>query len=323
MALSSAGETRYMDKRELGLTGIRVSALALGTVELGLDYGIRFPEEKHIGHDEAIRLLEYAADAGINLYDTAPAYGNSQQLLGQALGSRQDCYIATKVAVPQEERSYLYGKKLEVAVNTSLEQSLKALKRKWLDIVQIHNATAGVIGQGEMLEALLKARTKGMLRFIGATVYGEEDALAAIELGCFDVIQVAYNLFDQRPKENIFPATRCYGTGVIGRSALLKGVLSQRAEQLPPPLSPLREQAEEALKLVGGDWQALPQLALRFCLSSEDIDTVLIGASNIEELKAAIEAAEAGPLDAETLDKTQALAMNDERLLNPSNWPIL
>jgi aryl-alcohol dehydrogenase-like predicted oxidoreductase len=316
-------ETGLTERRLLGRTNLEVSALSLGTVELGTDYGIRQPGQPgRPDRAESIRLLEYAADRGINLFDTAPAYGDSENLLGEALGKRRDCHFATKVSMPEKEEKPLSGKPLQKAVSASLEASLKGLRRDFIDIVQIHNATVETIERGEITEALLKARDAGKIRFLGASVYGEEAALAVIKAGDFDTIQLAYNLLDQRMAGEVFPAACEANIGVICRSALLKGALTERARWLPEELAPLREQVTRAVNSLAGSWEKLPQIALRFCLSSSHISTVLVGASSRQELDAAIEAAAAGPLSNKELEIASGLALANESLINPVNWPI-
>ncbi len=242
-----------MEHRILGRTRLSVSILSLGTVELGIGYGIRKPgQSAYPERSEAVYLLRYAADQGINLFDTAPAYGEGEQLLGEALGRRHDCYFTTKVSIPEEDGKVLSGQPLQVAINGSLEASLKALDRDWLDIVQIHNATADILEQGEIAGVLLRARESGKVRFLGASVYGEEAALAVIRAGSFDVLQLAYNLLDQRMAANIFPAASQANIGVICRSALLKGALTERAKWLPEELAALRQQATKAMTTLAG-----------------------------------------------------------------------
>ncbi len=312
-----------MEHRILGQTNLNVSILALGTAELGIDYGIRQPgQSAYPDRSEAVYLLRYAADQGINLFDTAPAYGESERLLGEALGHRHDCYFATKVPIPEEDGKMLTGKSLQAAINGSLEASLKALNRDWLDIVQIHNATTDILNRGEMTEVLLRARELGIIRFLGASVYGEESARAVIEAGHFDILQLAYNLLDQRMAAKIFPQASQAKIGVICRSALLKGALSEKAEWLPEELFALRQQAAKVVRILAGSWRKLPQIALRFCLSSAYIDTVLIGVGNQPELSSALEAATAGPLSNDELKLAANLALQDERLINPSYWPL-
>lgn len=314
-----------MNYRPLGKTGLNVSAIALGTVSLGVDYGIEVPGAFGRPEEEkAINLIQLAADAGINLFDTAPAYGESEHLLGKAIGRRHDCYIATKVSVPVDaDGNLLTGSRLQHRVEESLANSLRFLKREALDIVQVHNATKEIITQGEFVKVLLRERDKGTIRFLGASVYGEDSALAVIGAGCFDVLQVAYNLLDQRMANNVFPAAKAAGVGIVTRSVFLKGALTVKANWLPAELAPLRQAAEEAKEtLAAGSWEALPQVAMRFCLSTPYTSTILVGVSTIEELSRAVSAERAGPLPDELLARTSNLMLDDEYLLNPSYWSV-
>lgn len=307
----------------LGRTGLKVSALSLGTVELGMDYGIKKSERSNRPDaDDAINIIRCAVDMGINFFDTAPDYGTSERLLGEAIGSRTDCYIATKVSIPDSNGKQLTGRRLKQEVNSSLEKSLRALCREALDIVQVHNATEEVIKQGEITEVLLKAQEAGKVRFIGASVYGEEAASAVINDGAFDVIQVAYSLLDQRMARHVLPLAKASQVGVMNRSALLKGVLTTRAKWLPDELSALRYASERVINTFGISWDALPETALRFCLSSGFIHTVLVGINSRQELERAISAASENPLDENRLKMAEELGLDDETIVNPSYWAI-
>jgi len=286
-----------------------------------MEYGIETNDRTNRpAKKDAVWLLQQAADQGINLFDTAPAYGESEELLGEALGHRHNCYFATKVSIPEEDGMILTGKSLKAAIDSSLDTSLKALDRDWLDIAQIHNATVDVIQRGEVSDILLRTKERGKIRFLGASVYGEEAASAVVKAGSFDILQLAYNLLDQRMTDNILPATHQAGIGVVCRSALLKGVLTERAKYLPEELMALRRQAARAMNILAGSWQRLPQIALRFCISSPCIDTVLVGVCSRQELQSAIAAAQAGSLDRDELEIAAQLALSDEHLLNPSCW---
>ena len=316
-------EAVRMEYGQLGRTGLRVSRLSLGTVSLGMEYGIRAPGEYGLPTEEdALSLLRQAMECGVNLFDTAPGYGESERLLGLFLRSNLGCHVATKVSVPKDpDGAASRGSSLRGAVRLSLEDSLRTLRRDPLDVVQIHNATVEVVREGEIADVLLAAKREGKVRFLGASVYTEGEALAVIDAGCFDVIQVAYNLLDQRMAERVFPAAGRSGVGIIVRSALLKGVLTAKGEWLPPGLAPLRLAAERAQDALGGTWRSLEEAALRFCLSSPFVSTVLTGARTGEELERSLAAAEAGPLPQEMMTLTPGFALDDDRLLNPSRWP--
>ena len=308
-----------MRYRPLGRTGLTVSALSLGTVALGVDYGIAAPGEfGRPGEDDAIRLVRAAIERGVTLVDTAPAYGDSERIVGLALRGRADVIVATKVNPAGTNTAAI-----ERDVTASIESSLRALGRAALDIVQIHNATRAMVEEGVVTGALVDARRRGLVRVIGASVYGEDAAMAVIQAGEYGVLQVALNALDQRMLHTVLPAAAAAGIGVVVRSAFLKGALTPKAQWLPEPLAPVREAAARARDvLAGGSWERLPDAAMRFCLSAPTVASVLAGARTLAELDAAVAAEAAGPLDAATMTAAARLAMTDEQLLNPSYWPV-
>ena len=306
----------------LGTTGFKVSRIGLGTASFGLErYGIPIPGEGFVDSVSAIKIVSLAAEAGINLFDTAPGYGRSEELLGQGLASYKDCIIATKVPIPAGIASIPY-KELERIVDASLDASRRALRRDVLDIVQIHNATIPMLREGKLLDCLELARASGKLKWIGASVYGPETALAAIETGRIQVLQLAMNLLDQRMRGRVLPEATRHGTGILMRSALLKGALTRRALWLPENLRPVAEASASAVKRLETTWEELPTMALRFCLSLPVTQTVLVGVSRGSELQDSLAAEAAGALPEALFMAAHSLALNDEQLLNPSYWHL-
>jgi aryl-alcohol dehydrogenase-like predicted oxidoreductase len=308
--------------RVLGRTGLRVSAIGLGTVELGMEYGIAPPGVTRCPRrSEALAILRHAVQAGVNLFDTAPGYGVSEELLGEALRDFPQCCVATKLAIRNPDGSPFQRSQIRASVRSSLETSLLRLGREVLDVVQIHNATLECLRDDELLGALAAAKQQGTVRFLGASVYTEEEALAAIEMGLLDVLQVPYNILDQTMADLVFPAAERAGVGIIVRSALLKGLLTRAAAYFPSELSPLRRAAEKAQTALSASWDSLPAMAVRFCISARQVSAVLVGVRSREELQQAIAAWEAGPLPPELLSLTPALAVINKQMLNPSKWP--
>ena len=302
----------------LGKTGILVSRLGLGTVELGSDYGINEPG--NFGRPDeasAIKLLHKAADTGINIFDTAPAYGCSEEILGKAFANRKSCIIATKVNVPPENED------VEKFIRSSLTQSRQKLQRKCLDIVQVHNATSDTFLRSDIFKILLKEKDKGKIRFIGASVYEPENALAAIDSGMIDVLQIAYNILDQRMDEKVLDKAESKGIGILSRSVYLKGVLTEKAKWLPERCAPLREAVESIKKKTNlTSWTDLSRFALRFALSNSRVNSVLVGVRSEAELDFALDAFNKGGLSDNELDLAYHCKMDDKFWLNPSNWGI-
>lgn len=311
-----------MQYLELGATGLQVSRIGLGTASFGLEhYGIPIPGESFVDSTSAIDTLRSAAAAGINLFDTAPGYGCSEDLLGQALTAYPESIIATKVSVP-DGIATMSAKDLERNLRASLDASRRALRRDVLDIVQIHNATSPLLWQGTLLDCLERARQAGVMRFVGASVYGPDTALAAVRTEKIQVLQLAVSLLDQRMCSLVLPEAARRGVGILMRSALLKGALTKRAQFLPESLRAVAEASASVVQRLGTTWEELPTVALRFCLSLAESQTVLVGVRRTAELEECLVAEAAGPLPAETLRTAQALALNDEELVNPSYWRL-
>ena len=281
------------------------------------------------GHDvsqpdraSAVRLLRDAIDAGITLFDTAPAYGTSETVVGEGLDGAE-CVIATKVTPPPDaEAARMTDMEITAAVFSSLERSRTRLRRQTLDVVQIHNATLDTIRRGAVAAALAEARARHLVKAIGASVYTEAEALAALDAGSYDMLQVPYSILDQRMGERVFPACRAAGVGILTRSALLKGALTPRAESLPPALAPIRAASLRARDHFGS-WDALIVAAMRFCLAPDAVSSVLVGAGTIAELRTAAAAVAQGPLPPGELGALQNFTLTDENMYNPARWPVL
>lgn len=307
---------------ELGASGLRVSRVGVGTAAFGLEhYGIPTPGEDAVDAAKATGTLRAAADSGINFFDTAPGYGPSEEILGQALAQYPDCVLATKIPVP-EDAGATPAAEVSRMVNASLDKSRRALRREVLDVVQIHNATLEVLGDGPLMDCLEQARDEGKIRCIGASVYGAGTALAAIHTGKIQVLQLAMSVLDQRMCNRVIPEAEQAGVGVLTRSALLKGALTRRARWLPESLRPVAEASARVVAGLDTSWDALPVMALRFCLSLRAAHTVLVGVRGQAELQACLQAEAVGPLPPGLLDIAHSLALNDEQLLNPSFWRL-
>ncbi|OIO93228.1 MAG: hypothetical protein AUK03_08500 [Anaerolineae bacterium CG2_30_64_16] len=306
-----------MNYRFLGRTGFRVSEISFGTVELGLDYGVPVAGE-HLRPptEEASRLLNRALDLGVNFIDTARVYGASEEIIGQALRTRRDEYVlCTKVAAPPA------GKSVAEHVRSSIAESLCLLQTDHVDVLKIHSASVEDIRRGEMIAAMLKAQQAGHVRFVGASTYGEEAPILALEDGRYDCLQIAYSAIDRRPEQRILPLAQQRGVGIIVRSVLLRGVLTHRHTLLPPQLAELKAAIVGLNGLVGGETESLPELAYRYVLAHPAVSTALVGTARSGELDAAVDFGSRLPLSAELISHIRRIVVRDEDQLHPGKWP--
>ncbi len=188
--------------------------------------------------------------------------------------------------------------------------------------MQIHNATLEVLARGVLAQVLRELFERGVIREVGASVYTEDEALAAIDSGAFTVLQVAYNLLDRRMATRAFPAAARAGVGVLVRSVYLKGALTEKGAWLPPELSALKTAVDGLLAATHASYASLPSLAIRFALANPAVSSVLVGARTEAELDIALDAAADPALDAATLRAIDSISVADERLLNPATWPL-
>lgn len=315
-----------MRYRTLDRTGLRVSALALGTVELGLDYGIQTPGEYgRPSEAAAIRLVHAALDAGINFVDTARAYGDSERVLGLALeGRREGVVIATKVDPRPPDGVVWSDDDVRDIMRNSLETSLRLLRTDHIDVWKIHNVDAPLLARRALLAEIFdEARQRGQIGWAGASFYGATLPEEALAHDLFDVMQVTYSALDQRVSARVLPLAAEQGVGIVARSVLLKGALTERAEHLPDRLEPLRVRSRQFRGLITslGDQVTPAQGAIAFALVQPQIDTVLVGARTEAELDEDVAALDL-TLSESVLERLGALAVDDEEMLDPSTWGI-
>ena len=310
-----------MNYRRLGRTNLQVSEISLGTVELGMDYGIpaqgahRRPSEV-----DAARLLNRALDLGVNLIDTAQAYGESEAIIGRALKSRRNEYnLATKISSLSWE-GYT-GKELRAQVEGSIAESLRALQTNIIDLLYIHNATPELIQRGEIVEIMQQAQQAGYARFIGTTTYGEAAPLAVLKDDHFDCVQIAYNLLDRQFEERVLPLAKKNDVGVVIRSVLLKGALTHRYVYLPEELRELRTAVNRVNSLRGTQDTSLPELAYRFVLAHPAVSTALVGTGRVHELEEIVSFAGDDPLPSKLLDNLREIVVSPDQI-NPGTWPF-
>ena len=316
-----------MQYRSLGRTGLSVSEVSLGTVELGMEYGLREDDETTVPAETVARnLLNRAIDSGVNFIDTAAQYGNSEEIIGRALKDRRSEYVlATKCMHRLDEGLDYPGSRR--SISESIDQSLSRLQTDHIDLLQIHGRDSieleqRMIRDGEVMDELEKARKAGKVRYLGYSSYSEEAALAAIEDGRWDTLQIACNILDRRYLKCVIPEARRRGVGVIVRSALLKGALTEKIRFMPEKLKPLSEHIDRLVEIQSATSYSLPELALRFVLSISDISTIIVGADRIKYLEEAVSTSDGLGLSGELLLKLDDMSLDDPFLLNPGNWGI-
>lgn len=215
--------TEQLQQRPFGSTGIDVSVVGLGTVKLGRDQGVKYPQGFKIPDDrDALNLIALAKDLGINLIDTAPAYGNSEERLGTLLaGQRQDWVICSKVGEEFENGQSRFDFS---AAHTrfSIERSLQRLGTDYIDMVLVHSDgdDERIIQQEDTLETLAQLKREGKIRAFGMSTKTVAGGLLAAEQS--DGVMVTYNL-NQREEVPVIDYCLAHNKGVLIKKVLASG----------------------------------------------------------------------------------------------------
>jgi aryl-alcohol dehydrogenase-like predicted oxidoreductase len=256
-----------VELRELGSTGIRVSPLGLGTVKIGRDEQVKYPSGFTIPDDKAVReLFELAWDLGINTLDTAPAYGNSEERLGQLLPHRNDWVIVGKVGEIFENGKSSFNFSADYT-RMSVERSLRRLGRDYIDMVLVHSHgdDMAIIENEAVCDTLQELKQEGKIGAVGMSTKTVEGGTWCVEN--MDVVMATYNpvYTDELP--------------VLERAAELnKGVLIKKGLQ-----------SGHADSSVGGGGV---EAALRFVFAQPAVDSVVVGTINPKHLQQNVELVE-------------------------------
>ncbi len=224
-----------MDKRKLGQTGIDISPLGLGTVKFGRNEGVKYPEGFNIPNEAALAdLLALAKDLGINLLDTAPSYGTSEERLGRLLkDQRKDWVIVGKAGEDFEDGQSTYNFTPD-HFEMSLDRSLKNLQTDYLDVLLIHSDgnDMDILANEDLIEKLYDFKRRGLVRAIGASTKTVEGGIMALEL--LDVVMVAYNpaYIDEKP---VLDYAAANNKGALIKKALGSGYAANVQEYLKFP----------------------------------------------------------------------------------------
>ena len=311
-----------MKKRPLGQTGIEVSEISFGGVEIGIPYGIGVNTQAQMPSEaEAIKLLLGVLDNGINFFDTARLYSRSEDVMGKAFKDRRDSVIiCTKCAHLRNNNKQLpTAKELRNIIDNSLRESLSTLRTDYIDVYMVHDADLEILDNREIAEVFFEYKRKGLARAIGVSVYAVEETAKAIESGMWDVIQLNYNLMDQR-QGRLFPLAQQHGVGIVVRSVLLKGILTDRGRNLHPELKAVEQHRNLYNELLSKGVPTLSDLATKFVLSHNMVSSVLIGIDRMEYLQNVLAVANGSYLDERVMSRAKELEYPEPGFLDLPHW---
>ena len=259
--MSDANVNLHDVRRQFGSTDIYLSPLGLGTVKLGRNTGVKYPQSFQIPDAAAAAdLIAHAHALGINLIDTAPAYGTSEERLGKLLrGQRNDWVICTKVGEEFTNGQSHYDFSAE-HTRFSIERSLKRLQTDYLDIVLIHSDgnDLAIIENGEALDALARCKREGLIRAYGISTKTVEGGIAAAKIS--DAVMATYHV-DYTAEQPVLDFCGAHHKGVLIKKAFASGHAAD------------------------------PTAALRFVLQQPSVTSVIVGTINPQHLRQNVAAA--------------------------------
>ena len=308
-----------MRYRTLGRTGIQVSAYALGAMMFG---AMGNPD-----HDDSIRIIHKALDAGINVIDTADAYslGESEEIVGKALkGRRDDIVLASKAHLPMSADPNHRGNSRRW-LTTAVENSLRRLRTDHLDLYQIHRPDPTTDIE-ETLSALTDLIRSGKVRAIGTSTFPASDIVEAQwvaerrGLERFRTEQPPYSIINRSIEREVLPVAQRYGMGTLVWSPLAQGLLTGRFRKggqngtYRSGLMPHHFDVDRKLDVVEqliplADKAGLPMthLAMAFAVAHHGVTSAIIGPRTMEQLDDLLAGAEV-TLDDDVLDRIDEIA---------------
>jgi aryl-alcohol dehydrogenase-like predicted oxidoreductase len=292
-----------MNYRILGKTGLKVSEVGYGAWGIGKSGWIGAAD------DESVKALHKSVDLGLNFVDTALAYGegHSERLVGQLTRERSETiYVATKV--PPKNGQWPAQSGVPVAkvfpaqhVIACTELSLKNLGLETIDVQQFHVWSDEWVKQGDWLEAIQKLKQQGKIKYFGVSIndFQPENAIKLIETGVVDTAQVIYNIFEQRPEDELFPACERHHVGVIVRVALDEGGLTGKITSDTKFAAndfrsryfrgDRKQQVYERVQKIASDLHItldqMAETALRYVLSHSTVSTVIPGMRSVRNVE--------------------------------------
>jgi aryl-alcohol dehydrogenase-like predicted oxidoreductase len=302
----TSADNAAMKYRRLGKSNLRVSVIGMGTWQFGGEWG------KDFRQDEVDRMFDVARETGINLIDTAECYGDhtSEAFIGNAIQrDRAQWIVATKFGHKFHGHLNRTDERSAQQVAVQVEESLKALKTEYIDLLQYHSIRYEEFANDELTALLEKLLKSGKIRHLGNSISGQtrknvnqvEDSTKRH----VEAIQVIYNRLDRTPEEQVFGICRKQNLGVLARVPLASGFLSGkykpgtafgdrdvRAGQDRASVDQKLRDVEEIRRKEVPAGANMAEWALAWCLQHPAVTSVIPGCKNEEQVRSNARAAE-------------------------------
>ena len=284
--------------------------LILGTVQMGLSYGINNSTGK-ISFKNSCEILLKAFESGISTLDTAEAYGNSHQVIGEfhKLNSKIKFDIITKI--PHDIDVNLIEEKVKTYI--------KDLNVDCLEVLMFHSFDS-YKNNRQIVDRLNSIKSQGLIKNIGVSIYTNNQIEALLLDDAISVVQMPFNLLDNESvRGELMQKLKDTGKIVHTRSAFLQGLFFKENSDTNAVFQKLSSELIEVRSIANDENISISNLALGYCLRQKNIDQVLIGVDSISQLIDNIESANY-TLNQEVVNKINAVQVENLDLLNPSLW---
>jgi aryl-alcohol dehydrogenase-like predicted oxidoreductase len=287
---------------------MNISKLILGTVQLGLPYGINNTTGKP-DLQESLAILETAQRSGIEALDTADAYGDSQRVIAEFHKNHRPFKILSKFKFSDSNRD----------LESCLKKTLSQLGCSFLDTYSFHSFQDYLTFQDKSL--LKELQREGKVEKWGVSIYSNEEFEQAIEFDAIDVIQTPFNLLDNMNKRGaLIKKAKQRGKTVHVRSVFLQGLFFKTPENFPAQLQPLMPEIQLLNDLAKAHSLSMQEMALQYALSIPEIDGVLFGIETVEQLKQNLISLQKSRWSTELTSAIHEINCSHVELLNPANW---
>jgi aryl-alcohol dehydrogenase-like predicted oxidoreductase len=284
--------------------------LILGTVQMGLNYGVNNNFGK-ISIEESHQILLKAYSSGINTLDTAEAYGNAHKIIGIFHKNNPDYKFNIVTKVPHNIESY--------PIEIKVKEYLEVLEVNCLDVLMFHSFDSFKNNQGEFVK-LLELKFKGLINHIGVSVYTNDQIEYLLDKDYITVVQLPFNLLDNYSvRGDLLEELKLKGKIIHTRSAFLQGLLFKKTSDENKIVQKLQYELEILNQIVVQSNCSMEELALSYCLFQKNIDNVIIGVDSEDHLNTNMKAS-TYKIKEDTIQKINSIKTKDLDLLNPSLW---
>jgi aryl-alcohol dehydrogenase-like predicted oxidoreductase len=287
-----------------------MSKLILGTVQMGLNYGVNNNKGK-ITLEESQQILLKANLSGITSLDTAEAYGNAHHVIGKFHKNYpyNKFRIVTKVPHDFEANT----------IETKVTEYLKDLEVNCIEAIMFHSFDSFKNNQ-KSIDILLDLKSKGCINHIGVSVYTNDQIEYLLDKDFVSVVQLPFNLLDNYSfRGNQIEQLKIKGKIIHTRSAFLQGLLFKNINDKNKVVQNLHSELKILNKIIHNYNCSMEELALSYCLNQKNIDNVIIGVDSLDHLNTNLLASNY-KIDENILEKINEIKIKDTDLLNPSLW---